>query len=83
MFVLQKSTYARTYVVVFSVMIDGEETWTKTNSQAEQFSNVAIFAGDGWRDPQPGKIKSFRVNTKESQFEFNTFKLHQTIYVLL
>ena len=48
---------------VFSVMIDGEETWTKTNSQAEQFSNVAIFAGDGWRDPQPGKIKSFRVKT--------------------
>ena len=41
-------------------MINGEETWTKTNSQAEPFS---IFAGDDWYEPQPGKIKRLRVKT--------------------
>ena len=44
-------------------MINGEETWTKTNSQAEPFSNVSIFAGDKWYEPQQGKIKRFRVKT--------------------
>ena len=44
-------------------MINGEEIWTKTNSEAEQFSNVSIFAGDDWYEPQPGKIKRFRVKT--------------------
>ena len=50
-------------------MIDGEETWTKTNNLAKQFSNVAIFAGDDWYEPQPGKIKNFRVKTLLENYE--------------
>ena len=46
----------------FIVKIDCTTYWDVVNSQAEQFTNVAIFAGKGSKT-SPGKIRNVMVKS--------------------
>jgi len=49
---------------LFNVKIDDKTYWNKANKKAEQFDNVAIFAGDPWWNPAAGKMRNVTVKLK-------------------
>eukprot|EP00092_Neocalanus_flemingeri_P098263 GFUD01125294.1.p1 GENE.GFUD01125294.1~~GFUD01125294.1.p1 ORF type:complete len:194 (+),score=17.76 GFUD01125294.1:31-612(+) len=47
----------------FEVKIDNQSVFTVNNTKAEQFSNVAVLAGNRWWEPMDGLIKNIVIGT--------------------
>ena len=56
-----RQRYTGAGVYKFSVVINGKEEDSIDNTQAEQFYNVKVYAGDPWYDACIGTVTDFQI----------------------
>ena len=54
-------------VVIFSIVVNGEEAFAIENTQPKEFKSVKVFASAPWYEAQPGLIRALTIQTNSEK----------------